>query len=83
MFVLANGLSYTRVGLTTPRKLGKAHDRNRIRRRVREILRAAQLGVPSGLDIVINPRRSVRERPFRELEAELVGLLRGEDDRYS
>ena len=78
MFVQPNGLSYSRFGLTTPRKLGKAYLRNRIRRRVREILRAAQVAIPGGFDIVINPRRSVNERAFRELAAELLFLIRDE-----
>jgi len=75
MFVLPNGLTESRFGLTTPRKLGKAHDRNRIRRRVREIVRTAEVILPAGLDVVINPRRSVLDRPFEDLRSELLMLL--------
>lgn len=74
LFALPNGLGHYRFGLTTSRKLGKAHERNRIRRRVREILRTVQ---PSdvGFDVVVNPRRSVHERDFQELRLELLTLL--------
>lgn len=75
VFVLANGLEYSRVGLTTPRKLGLAVQRNRIRRRIREILRAAWPYIPRGVDVVINPRRSACEREFAELRTELLTLL--------
>jgi ribonuclease P protein component len=75
VFMLANGLDHSRVGLTTPRKLGMAVSRNRIRRRLREILRAAWPLVPSGLDIVVNPRRSACERSFSDLKTELLSLL--------
>jgi len=67
----------TRFGLTTPKRLGKAHERNRIRRRVREMLRSEEGPLVRGADIVINPRRSVLERDFRELRMELRALLRG------
>jgi ribonuclease P protein component len=75
VFALPNGLAESRFGLTTPRKLGKAHDRNRIRRRVREIIRAAGGSIPAGFDWVINPRRSVLDQPFADLRSELLKLL--------
>ena len=75
VFALENGLSHSRFGLTTPRKLGKAHDRNRAKRRVREILRIARAVIPAGFDFVVNPRRSVIERQYQELRAELITLL--------
>jgi ribonuclease P protein component len=75
VFVLANGFDYSRVGLTTSRKLGMAVARNKIRRRVREILRGAWPLLPRGVDIVVNPRRSSLDREFSELRGELLSLL--------
>jgi ribonuclease P protein component len=75
VFALRNGLAYSRFGLTTPRKLGKAHDRNRVKRRVREILRTSRTVIPTGFDFVLNPRRSVSERQFEDLRSELTALL--------
>jgi ribonuclease P protein component len=77
VFMLPNGLEYSRFGLTTPRKLGPAHDRNRIRRRIREILRTAWDLLPRGFDIVVNPRSSACTRSFVELKSELLSLLGG------
>ena len=78
LFALRNGLEYSRFGLTTPRKLGKAHDRNRVKRRVREILRTSRTVIPGGFDFVLNPRHSAIERGIGELRDELIALLGAE-----
>ncbi len=75
VFILPNETEVTRFGMTTSRKLGKAHDRNRIRRRVREILRHERRSFRAGVDVVVNPRRSVLERDFETLRTELVSVL--------
>ncbi len=66
----------SRFGVSVKKALGGAVVRNRIRRRIREILRCNRTEIPTGWDIVIHPRRSVAEAPFAPLEAELVRLLR-------
>ena len=78
VFLLPNALDHCRFGLTTPRKLGKAHDRNRVRRKVREVLRQARAEFPTGFDVVVNPKRSVLDRKFDELQSELKALLGAE-----
>ena len=67
----------SRFGISVKKALGGAVVRNRIRRRIREILRRNQTEIPSGWDIVIHPKSSVARAAFAPLEAELVRLLRG------
>ena len=64
-----------RVGLTAGKVLGKAHERNRIKRRMREVLRRHVDQLPAGFDLVLHPRRSVLDIEFTKLEAEVVRIL--------
>jgi ribonuclease P protein component len=66
----------SRFGISVKKALGGAVVRNRIRRRIREILRRNRTEIPTGWDIVIHPRSSVAQAPFVPLEAELLRLLR-------
>jgi ribonuclease P protein component len=73
----AQGARTSRFGISVKKALGGAVTRNRIRRRIREILRRNRTEIPTGWDIVIHPRSSVARAEFAPLEAELVRLLRG------
>jgi ribonuclease P protein component len=64
-----------RVGLTAGKVLGKAHERNRIKRRVREALRRHLDLLPQGCDLIFHPRRSILTLEFAKLEAEIVRIL--------
>jgi ribonuclease P protein component len=64
-----------RVGLTVGKVLGKAHQRNRIKRRLREALRRHVDLLPTGCDLILHPRRTVLTLDFAKLEAEIVRIL--------
>ena len=64
-----------RVGLTAGKVLGKAHERNRIKRRMREVLRRHVELLPTGFDLILHPRRIVLTLEFAKLEAEMVRIL--------
>src|SRR2546427_519412 len=66
----------SRFGISVKKAVGGAVVRNRIRRRIREILRLSQSEIPSGWDIVIHPRSTVARAEFASLQAELLRLLR-------
>ncbi len=70
------GLSGPRVGLTAGKVLGKAHERNRIKRRMREILRRHLDLLPQGFDLIFHPRRMVLDVEFTKLDAEVLRILR-------
>ena len=64
-----------RVGLTVGRVLGKAHERNRIKRRLREILRRHVDRLPAGCDLILHPHRSVLTIEFTKLDSEILRIL--------
>ena len=64
-----------RVGLTAGKVMGKAHERNRLKRRMREALRRHIDLLPTGCDLILHPRRAVLTIDFTKLEAEVVRIL--------
>ncbi len=64
-----------RVGLTAGKVLGPAHERNRIKRRMRDVLRKHTAQLPSGCDLIFHPRRAVLTIEYKKLEAEVLRIL--------
>ncbi|HEY0760301.1 MAG TPA: ribonuclease P protein component [Acidisarcina sp.] len=60
-----------RVGLTAGRVLGKAVDRNRIKRRMREVVRRNLAVLTSDVDLILHPRKFVVTLEFSKLDAEV------------
>lgn len=69
-----NALGFDRYAISTSRRVGGAVTRNRIRRRIREVLRASMQTGP-GWDILIIVRPSGAEATFDEIRASLQRLL--------
>lgn len=63
------------MGFAVSKALGKAVDRNRIRRRMRAAVprRLAHLGGP--VDVVLHPRKSVLTMEFSRLEKEIEQMF--------
>jgi ribonuclease P protein component len=76
VFVRRNELTLNRFGFSIKKALGGAVVRNRIRRRVREIVRCHRQEIPTGWDIVIHPKNLVAKAEFAMLAQELVRVLK-------
>jgi ribonuclease P protein component len=76
VFFRANELPQSRFGFSIKKALGGAVVRNRIRRRLREVVRCHRLEIPAGWDIVIHPKSSVARAEFATLTADLLRLLK-------
>jgi ribonuclease P protein component len=79
LFVAANGLDHSRIGITATKKLGKANVRNRLKRWTREIYRQQRepLGIDHrSLDLVVNVKPNASDATFREYRDDLQRALR-------
>ena len=74
LYCRKNGSRQNRIGLTVGAKLGHAVDRNRLRRRLREIYRLHEGQFARGYDIVVVARTAAMQAPYRQLEGAYLRL---------
>ena len=71
--VLPNGLGVTRLGLVVGKRVGGAVERNRVKRRIRQIVNSRAL-LP-GWDVVVVARSGIESAEYQDVQRELVRLL--------
>ena len=76
LYARRNRVGVNRVGVTVGKKLGKAHIRNRVRRRLREVYRLNEERFQPGWDIVVVARSRAVEAPFDKLTASYLNLAK-------
>jgi ribonuclease P protein component len=91
VFTRPNGLPVARLGLSVPRRVGGAVQRNAIKRRLREAFRLLQHECPAGYDLVIAVRpheiapmeryRECLESAWRTLDREWAKRARKAQER--
>jgi len=73
MKAVPNGLDISRYGLSVGKRVGKAVQRNRVKRLLREILRVIPL--KPGWDIIFIARASASTVDFSSLQKKVIELL--------
>ena len=76
LYARKNRTAGNRVGITVSKKLGKAHIRNRTRRRIREVYRRNEESFQPGWDIVVVARSKAVDAPFDKLTKSYLALAK-------
>ncbi len=66
-----NGLPHSRIGFTTSKRIGSAVVRNRVKRRLREAVRATLPQPAPGWDVVLVAREASRNATFAQISQAL------------
>ena len=74
LYARPNRTGKNRVGITVSKKLGKAHIRNRTRRRLREVYRLNEHLFLPGWDIVVVARSAAVNADFQKLTQSYLAL---------
>lgn len=73
--LLTQGEAAPRVGFVVSKKIGNAVVRNRVTRRLREIVRPHLATLPPGTAIVLRALPGIDQQPFAELRADVDSAL--------
>ena len=75
MYVLENGTSQNRLGISVSKKVGNSIVRHRVTRVIREVMRLHWGEIKSGYDIVIVARPSAKDSDYGKFESAIFHLL--------
>jgi ribonuclease P protein component len=79
---LPNTIGKPRLGLSVSKKVGTSVERNKVRRRLREVFRSSAEALSGEMDFVISARPAAAGATFEELNEEFLHSLRRFAESY-
>jgi ribonuclease P protein component len=75
LYIRKNNINETRIGFSISKKIGKANERNLLKRQLREITRKFLPLIKSGYDLVFVARQRIKGLDYGNLEKSVKLLL--------
>ena len=66
----------TLYGITVPKKIGKAHIRNKIKRQIKNIITNNEKDITKNINYVIIIRKDITKLDYLKVESELISLMK-------
>lgn len=63
-------------GITVPKKIGKAHIRNKIKRQIKNIITANEFNIQNNFNYVIIIKEAILELNYQSIQDELLNLFK-------
>ncbi|NLA33775.1 MAG: ribonuclease P protein component [Tenericutes bacterium] len=79
LYFKRNNLNYYRFGISVGKKIGNAVIRNKLKRRIRNIIDKNRKEYSNNKDYIIMVRKSCLDLPFEKLEQAFLELIKGEN----
>ena len=76
MYVLENGTSQNRLGISVSKKVGNSVKRNRARRLMRESVRISDAEIRQGYDLIIIARNTINGKKCADVKKSIEAALR-------
>ncbi len=76
VFAVPNDSGFARLGISVGKAYGRAVQRNRIKRLIREAFRHVRHELPAGIDLIIVPRKENIEPTIFDLQVSIRRLSR-------
>jgi len=76
LYFRKNNSENIRIGFSISKKLGKAHERNLLKRQMREVARKNIGNITPGFDLIFIARQKIKGKSYQDVEKSMENLLK-------
>lgn len=75
LYVCKNKLDYNRVGFSVSKKVGNSVERNKVKRRMKEVYRLNTDKLKNGFDLIFIPKKNTVKASYLDIQSAMLHLL--------